>query len=81
MSMTNLQGYCCYNCFQEQLSQQFNRKGAYKSMVLTRSIARFKLWKTIVTRTVVTKDFSCQNQGLTAFPDETYLNLADVHTV
>ena len=50
-------------------------------MVLTRSITRFKPWKTIVTRTVVKKDFSCQNHGLTAFPNETYGNLADLHTV
>ena len=50
-------------------------------MVLTRSITRFKPLKTIVTRTVVKKDFSCQNHGLTAFPKETYGNLADFHMV
>ena len=50
-------------------------------MVLTRSIARFKPWKTIVTRTVVKKDFLCKNHGLTAFPNETHGNLADLHMV
>ena len=50
-------------------------------MVLTPSIARFKPWKTIVTHTVVKKDFLCKNHGLTAFPNETYGNLVDLHTV